>query len=43
MPRCLAYQALRVLGSRARKKMPPMPVTRAIIASVKFDDEYEYI
>jgi hypothetical protein len=30
MPRCSAYQALRALGSRALRKMPPMPVTRAI-------------
>src|SRR4051812_9350160 len=30
MPRCLAYQALRALGSFALRKMPPIPVTRAI-------------
>src|ERR1700742_1151818 len=40
MPRCLAYQALRALGSRARRKIPPMPVTRAMNASI---DWSEYI
>src|SRR5260370_39663954 len=35
MPRWLAYQALRVLGSRARRKMPPMPVARVMITSVR--------
>src|SRR5579862_8293328 len=35
MPRCFAYHALSALGSRARRKMPPMPVTRAISGLLK--------
>src|ERR1035441_5914123 len=34
MPRCWAYQAASALGSRARKKTPPMPVMRAMDTSV---------
>src|SRR5262245_24514131 len=29
-PRCFLYQAHKALGSRALKKIPPMPVTRFI-------------
>src|ERR1700733_1234899 len=31
MPRCWEYKAVRDLGSRARRKIPPMPVTRAML------------
>src|ERR1700727_2049832 len=40
MPRCCAYQALRAFGSRARRKMPPIPVTRAMIFSLKRLSEF---
>src|SRR6266850_65367 len=34
MPRWLRYHALSALGSRARKKKPPMPVTLSICTSL---------
>src|SRR5215813_6543794 len=30
MPRCSSYQRASACGSRARKKKPPMPVTRSM-------------
>src|ERR1700754_799850 len=34
MPRCFLYQSRIPAGSRAWKKMPPMPVTLFIVASL---------
>src|SRR5262245_37726148 len=37
MPRCFLYQAPKACGSRALKKIPPMPVTR-FIGRLRWDD-----
>src|SRR5437868_5162742 len=39
MPRLSRYQAAIIFGSRALKKMPPMPVTRSIPCSLFRDRE----